>query len=654
MISSRQGDLSRVVIGLLLLSVLLIIPTAKAPPDWDEWQYVYDVDNVLPEDMDPAWWRIQSEATRSIVHNNDLLRMAFGTGSTYEEYRYNLTGETEFLGETRFKIYNSSAGVTFQVYREDAKNMGMSLTIQLSHDMQVFVSGDSKTVAYPNSDGVNYTLSVHIFPNYTNNKQCVEGYVNNDYFGMKCLTGIRDLTNISWMVETGGLTYPWVELDYVIFTEGNPSSIDMSDLEDRIADLERELEQLRKRLGDSLPETYVNQSELPTIPHRNRGLDDDLVFVDPYRTIVYDVKVSDSGADLAFHQPYPTADEVTVISDEIWIAEKSYTRLWINTTGGTELLNTTDPVTYYNIEWGYNITVQTSGASSSVRADRVTTVRLIDSFLWGENEDTGVFGHRSNIENDISYNMQNVRIYWAFPDEDNDGREVNVQGSSIEVWDDDNNLELDRGRHYEATEIGGVSLEVRWVNTTGTTESRTYFIQFTRTSHVESESFYTVYDNDIAYSDAYGNAPFTTNVHHTQHGTANFEGKIIIRFDLTGRYAGEHLDVRTLIIKRSDTSLAQEFTYDSISNELRIVDQTVDAGESITYTLYFDWHDESSALYGLILGDPLVLYSLLLLAGFAGLFIYLSSTEEEKRRKYAGIIIIAIDVVILVIVLVAG
>ncbi len=420
-----------------------------------------------------------------------------------------------------------------------------------------------------------------------------------------------------------------------------------------LSEMEREIERLRKH---TYPDVIVNQTELPTIPSRDGGIDDDLVFIDPYETIVYSVKHSDSGKSMSFSKPYPsTSDEYTIISDEIWIAEESYDDIWINDTAGagSVLLTTDAPVTYYNIEWGYAITVETSGASSSARASRVTTVRLIDSFNWGWNRDAGLFGHTSTIENEISYNMENVRCYWAFPQSDADGRDIQIDVASIEVWDEDNNLQLDKGRHYEATEAGGVSLEYRWVNTTGTTASRTIRIQFSRFSLTQSESYHTVYDNDISISDTYDNAPFTANVHHTQAGTANFAGQIIIRFDLSGRYAGEHLDVRTLTIKRSDTSLAQEYTYDSISNELRITDQTVSAGESITYTLYWDWYDEKSAVYELILGDPLILYSLLLLAGFSGLFIYLDSTKEEKRRKYAGILIIIVDVIILVIVLLA-
>ena len=456
---------------------------------------------------------------------------------------------------------------------------------------------------------------------------------------------------------TDATTGPYeLHLDRVILVDYIQELYDrLDDLEDRVQDLEREVERLKKQIHSDNP-VVINETELPFVPYSRGGLDDDLVFVDPYRTIVYSVKVSDSGSDLAFSQPYPSADEVTVISDEIWIAPESYTRLWINDTAGsgTELLNVSTSVTYYNIEWGYAITVQTSGASSTVRADRITTVRLIDSFDWGYNSDSGIFGHRSLIENDISYNMQNVRIYWAFPETDNDGRDVQIDVSSIEVWDDDNNLQLDKGRHYEATEAGGVSLEVRWVNTTGTTASRTYYIKFTRPSLTQGEAFYTVYDNDISISDQYDNAPFVTNVHHTQHGTANFEGKIIIRFDLSGRYSGEKIDVRTLRIKRSDTSLTQQYTYDSISNELRITDQSIGAGESITYTLYFDWYTEKGAIVNLFLGEPLVLYSLLLLAGFAGLFQVLSATKEEKKRRYAGILIIAIDVIILIVIIVAG
>jgi len=428
----------------------------------------------------------------------------------------------------------------------------------------------------------------------------------------------------------------------------------LDDLEDRVEDLEREVERLKKQTNQDV---VTNESTLPTIPSRDGAIDDDLQFIDPYRTIVYSVRVSDSGSDLAFSQPYPTtSDEVTILSDEIWIAPESYTRLWINDTAGsgTELLNVSTSVTYYSIEWGYAISVQTSGASSTVRADRVTTVRLIDSFNWGWNRPAGLFAHTSTIENEIAYDMEVVRCYWAFPDEDADGVAVNIEGSSIQVWDADNNLELERGKSWEATEVGGVSLEYRWVNTTGTSAIRTVRIQFTRASLTQSESYHTVYDGDVSIADTYDNAPFTAQVTHTQHGSANFAGKVIIRFQLTARYAGERIDVNTLRIKKSDSSGLQEFTYDSISNELRLTDVSISAGDSIVFSLHWDWYDEKSAVYELILGDPLVLYSLLLLAGASGLFIVLGSTKEEKKRRYAGILIIAVDVIILIVILVAG
>jgi len=427
----------------------------------------------------------------------------------------------------------------------------------------------------------------------------------------------------------------------------------VDDLEDRVDDLERRIKELEKQIHSDNP-VVVNETNLPCIPRDSRGtLEYDTLFIDPYLVTVYDLLTFKSGSDLDFYLIYPsTSDEVTVIEDWIHIEETSYTRLWVNdTVAPSELLNTTDAVGPFNLEYGYNITVQTSGASSSVRADRTSTVRLIDAFNWGESTQTGIFATTSKIENDLGFeDMSNVLIRWAFPTEDSENRDVDIDMSSVQVWDHDNNLELDRGRHYSLDE-SSVIMELRWLNVS---ESRSFRIQFERERDVETEEYFVVRDNDISISDQYGNAPFTTNIHFTASGRAFFEGKIIIRFDLSGRYAGEHLDVRSLIIKRSDSSLSQQYTYDSISNELRITDQSVGAGESITYTLYFDWYDEKSAVYELILGDPLVLYSLLLLAGFAGLFIFLDATKEEKRRKYAGMIIIGIDVVILVVVLVAG
>ncbi|MCK4444140.1 MAG: hypothetical protein KAW09_06325, partial [Thermoplasmata archaeon] len=428
----------------------------------------------------------------------------------------------------------------------------------------------------------------------------------------------------------------------------------ITDLEDelreRIDELERELQRLRKELRDTLPPVYVNETGLPTIPRDSRGrgsTDDNMVWLDPFRTTVYSVAHFDSGSDLDFHLPYPTsAEEVSILSDDLWIAEKSYSTLFVNDTDGNEILNTTDPVTYYGGLEGQNITIQTSGASSSVRADRVTVVRLIDSFSWGESLSSGYFAVTSKTENEISYNQECIRVYWAFPESDSEGRAIQIDGSSIRVQDKDSSLYLDRGRHFEATEIGGVSLELRWLNTS---TSRTFRIEFTRASHVETTEYYVIHDTEISISDTYPGSSYTANVHISQSGTANFEGMIVVKFLLTGMYADRQLDPHTLIIKRSDQSGSTEFWYDSVSRELRLTDISIDAGDSITFSLFWDWAGPTTPIVSLLVAEPLIVYSLILLTGFLGLLAFTDEKNVKSWKRWAGLagIIAAIIAVLL-------
>jgi hypothetical protein len=633
-----------------------MLPTAsndvRAPnygnPRWD---IVYDVNAAYPENE--GWSRESSGTTaRAIEYHNQLLNITMtGAGTDYELYKISVPDSSFLFAEARFDM--SSNVVPTLEFNNTVDTWNQAHIVISSTYIEVAIYNPDaaavETVNHYEEDiiGSNHTYALAVFS--TETETILQAYYDGNLIVELDVNGDLEFNQFWWESRDSGGGSNYQSWDYVaVATNDLTDTID--DLQDEIDELKRELERLKKQTN---PDVITNQTELPTIPSRDGGIDDNVQFVDPYRTVVYTVNAAPaSGSSIALYLPYPSsAEETTCIRDDLWIGG-SYTRIWINdTVGSTELLNTTDAYAYFNLQYCYNATVETSGGDIII--NRIVDVRLIDSFDWGWNRDSGLFSHRSTIENELAYNMENVRIYWAFPYEDEDGVSINVEGSSIEVWDDDNNLQLDQGRHYEATEIGGIALEVRWVNTSGTTEIRTYLIQFTRASHVETESYYTVYDTEISVSDTYEDAPYTVNVHHTSPGTANFEGKIIVRFQLSGQYAGKKLDVNNLYIKRSDSSLFQEFTYDSISNELRITDQSISAGESVTYTLYWDWYDEQSAIQTLILGDPLVLYSLLLLAGFAGLFIFLDATKEEKRRKYAGILIIAIDVIILIIILIA-
>jgi hypothetical protein len=645
----------------LLLSLVVLLsflPLAQAP-NWSErtWDIVWDGYNTYPDDDDPAWTQATTgTVSRSFQYNNQILNLSL-TGAGADNERYTIAfGATEYAyAEARVNMPISGSALILRF--DDATDTFYTfLTVLPTYIELTYINiqtQSSNTIKHYEEDiiGANHTYGLLYYTDGIESYYAVY-YDHNLAIWLPSQVHMMQIDQFYFSTQDSppSASARYAEWDYVALDLTN-SNAKLQSLEDDIDELKRELEKLKKDTG---PSVTTNQTDLPTIPHTSRGdIDDDIQFVDPYRTVVYTVNAAPaSGSSIALYLPYPSsAEETTCIRDDLWIGG-SYTRIWINdTVGSTELLNTTDAYAYFNLQYCYNATVETSGGDIII--NRIVDVRLIDSFDWGWNRDSGLFSHRSTIENELAYNMENVRIYWAFPYEDEDGVSINVEGSSIEVWDDDNNLQLDQGRHYEATEIGGIALEVRWVNTSGTTEIRTYLIQFTRASHVETESYYTVYDTEISVSDTYEDAPYTVNVHHTSPGTANFEGKIIVRFQLSGQYAGKKLDVNNLYIKRSDSSLFQEFTYDSISNELRITDQSISAGESVTYTLYWDWYDEQSALQTLILGDPLVLYSLLLLAGFAGLFIFLDATKEEKRRKYAGILIIAIDVIILIIILIA-
>lgn len=595
-VSSRQGNLSLVVTGLLLVSVLLMMPTAEAPPDWDEWQYVYDVDNVLPENADPAWWRFQSEATRSIVHNNDLLRLAFGTGSTYEEYRYNLTGETEFLGETRFKIYNGTSSARFQVYREDAKNLGMTLSIQVGHQLQLYVSGDSKTVSYPNSDGVNYTLSIHVYRDISANQHCVEGYVNHDYFGSKCLNNIHDLTNVSWMVETGGLTYPWVELDYIVFTEGDTLPEQLLDLQREIDRLKRELERYKQDQG--VPDV-IKKGNLPFVPVGSRGfvLPQGYFELDPYLAYSYIASDNNTGNDFILNRVWNAAETDYMTLQDEWFITDSYTRLYVNDTKNTSAegddtcitgwCGTTETRSYHWTDYAWNLSVETDSAGS-VKFNRVANIQVINTFSWGESSVTGAFITQSTIENDCSMDWRYINVYWAFPEEDSDGVYVEVDMSSIVVTDDDNNLELNRGEHW-TTDAAGLYLAFQYLNAS---DDRTFTVEFNRRLAEEGDIVSIITDGDVEFTNTMRTYPFEFDVWYGIVSTRQFNGKWIIKFDFSREHANKQLG-RTIVYVNG------QFTSDFViyNDRMEIYDLTFDAGSANQVRVLFDWKSGESEIF---------------------------------------------------------
>lgn len=440
-------------------------------------------------------------------------------------------------------------------------------------------------------------------------------------------------------------------IDYIsIYDYYTKKITDLEDeLAERIAELERELERLRERLGDSLPDVYVNETALPTVPSGYGYLDYDAGSTKPYRSTVYTVRANDSGSSMAFYLPRPgTSDESRYLMDRFYFAG-SFTTIWINDTSGTVIFTSSDAVAFWNAETCQNLTVETTGGN--IRADRHVRIRLIDFFEWGEDKQTQVFSYTSSTTNEIAYNMEVVRVYWGFPYEESgtliDSDVLVVDIHSLVVTDMSHGHILKPGKHYVAYD-SGIALELRWLNRSA---RRVFKIEFAREPEPGSnDAHYVIQDTDIEFSNVYEDCPYVVHFVHTVEGTADFQGTVIVQWDLTGPHIGRKLNVSALRIQRSDESGFLEYWYDSIGDELHITGQHVASGDSIEYVIYLNWYEGKSFVESLA-ELPLLLMAAMVMVAIIGVAFIMT---EEGRRKYIGYVCLAYDAIVLLLLMAGG
>lgn len=351
---------------------------------------------------------------------------------------------------------------------------------------------------------------------------------------------------------------------------------------------------------------------------------------DPYLTMIYTANNTETRAEsVSLWQPYKSVwSDTQILSDRVDLSfSSSFTMFWINDTDSNNItdlysLGQTEPLNHFNAE-GQNMTVDVSGGT--VRADRYSRVKYVDEFTWNYDYWTRVWRVRSAITNDLGMDWMDLFFYWGFPTEDDDGRPIWVDLTSIIVKDTITNTILDAGKNYDLSESGlSFGLE-----TILNSQTREFLIMFTEKPLVSDTTYRAVYDYDISSSSEYPNSPWFTGMVITQPDTTSFNGELIVGFVFTQRFSGRMISKLDVLIFVNGQQ--RPFSYDSRSNEIHVYDLTLDAGSQNDVAIYFDFYTAETSFqeFFMSFGIGMAFLGIILIALGLG---YITDQSKKKNK----------------------
>jgi len=656
---------SKKTIAMFIVSMMLILVLtgyvilAKGDPSAPPWDVVYPADWELPTDADPPWTLATATGTHSysISSEGDLLQVNVSrTGS----------GGSSSLVWTRTESVNLDDGFTFEVKanvtnwqgtNQQINNADCSAGIWITiganthkirvtfwnqTEVRLYVETLTKAVTVDADQFVSArvtistsanrgTIEVKIYVDGTEEGTIIYP-LGTDHSG----SGLMRLSCTATRSVTG--TDTWIDWDVDYFAYAFTDDLQTSsDLQDQIDDLEDQIDDLESRIRDLEENRYgINEQKglgSPVSPKsplayfpRTRG--DSFETIDPDQTIYYTNFENGTGTSISLYKPVDenlASTDYQIFSDEIHLSG-TWTELWVNDTDGNVLYDTTEPWTYIDLvgddHGGKNITVETSGGSN-VRADRVTRLMKVLTFTWTKDQNTGQYTATGTIENDRSYQWRDVVSSWAFPED------VDIDIGSVKVYDLDNAVYLERGKEYAVTTgevvVGLASLD------SGST--RRFALEFLQRERYQDTIFFTVRDGDVIAdtSGTYPDSPYKITLRHTQTEASMFEGTIIIKFDFQGSHKGEILDPDTIKVFIDDTYEREYVQYDTVSNEMRIYQQSFDAGHQAEIIIYADLKDRESPAIQLLMAHVVAIFIIGAILLAHGIFTIGKDIPKRKR-----------------------
>jgi hypothetical protein len=619
---------------LALVSLLMIgwMPVAEAPNYGSPtWNIVWDGYNVYPDADDPAWTRTTTgTVSRAFQYYNQILNVSMtGAGADSEKYSISFS-ESDFViaeGRLNMPITGATAYLRFDGTATDYAWLAITgSSIEIVWDDLPTQSAQTTTHYEENILAANHTYTIAVYVD--SGRTHVQSYYDGNLMAADYTDHTMSFTDFYFMCTDGAGSH-YCEWDYVALHTVDLTG-KLQGLEDEIDELRRDLEELRRTGGADV----TKSGNLPFVPVGSRGpiLDQDWYELDPYMAYTYTALDNDTGNDMNFNRVWNAgASDYITLSDE-WYIQGDYTTIYVNDTknttgtGDDTALTDWDAVTevrtYYNSEYAFNISVETDSAAT-IKFNRVSHIQVNDEFTWGESSQTGAFRTQQTVENDCSMDWRYVTVYWAFPEQDSDNVDVEVDMASIVVTDEDNNLELDRAEHW-TTDAGGVYLAFQYLNASDT---RTFSIEFNRRLVEEGDIVRIVTDGDVDFTNTMRTYPFEFTVWHGVLSTKQFNGKIIIKYDFTHEYANRRPGRAIVYVNGDFTS--QFVLYE---DRMEVYDVSFDAGSSNYVRVLFDWRSAETDMEAWFGGIYIALVCIGAVAFIVGLK-WLHANWEKSKKK---------------------
>ena len=317
------------------------------------------------------------------------------------------------------------------------------------------------------------------------------------------------------------------------------------------------------------PDIVAVSWNLPGVP------DDEIIYIHPWSVVAATVEVNGSGTSGTLYAPYPaTAGSTYVLSeDRLFLSGNWSTDLWLNYTNGTVYHVSTVLPSYLTLD-GQNLTVE---ATANITWTRHTEWREETLFYYTYYTATKKYQVTLDLNNSMATGYDWTDINWlvGLPE----GRTIDP--ASIRVYDNDNDVYLTAGQHYDVSTTG-IKMNFAWLNSSA---ARHFTISMydRNTTAIDAIAYTDQYDS-VTYS---GQPYYLATAAWTNDKGTQYQGRVTIKLDFDNGYQ-RYIDPSTVHIRDVTAGRLLGSSEWAMSEGLVIVTYAdVDAGEAQTYEVYF-------------------------------------------------------------------
>ncbi len=385
-----------------------------------------------------------------------------------------------------------------------------------------------------------------------------------------------------------------------------------------------------------MPSTVVIYDNLPLAPTKLRTLTvDNGLKLDPFLILQATTYQNGTGTSVALWSPHPSLVGATyyIDSDSLAFSGNYQSHVWVNTTSGSNLLNSVNLPATLNLD-GQNVTVQ---SNQSVTVSRATTWREISEYTVTYY--ASLHEYKATLTLNDTTSLDYYSPYWfiSFP------RNASVDQSTVTVYDVNNALTLTNGNNFEVT-AGGVHMVLSRLNAS---ETRTFTFTYWDANGTNGIGAPNLIAQSYTTGTLNGNSMLYTAVQWMNPWSTAYSGEMYVTLNFTG---GDQLVLASITVV-DQSSNRQLPVNDWVYTGRTIIILTdgvgsVGVGQGKNFGIYFTLSSTATQtktdfFFGPIVYNGMMLYigsvalswALVFLAvGWAAAII--PSVEPRLRRRY--------------------